>query len=432
MKKCLRRLMSFVVAICLCATLAPGTALAASPGADKLSMSIGLVSRSDDNYDVNYRVKLVISERYAKIVALNKEDSTFLKNLRFTCVLKDGLVEQMTAPAQSDFTFTGEGASNFDFVSVEKKNSDEVHIVYKLNEAVVDGWKTMKLADVKDALKKTMVMSSVKTVTDAQLDKAEEDDVIQTTGEVRISSVDGKIPHFNEETILAAKGATMARRTVADPDDTGVSKYLDTKNHKSFMAGDDKGNFRPNDCITRAEMAQVFYSLLKNKNVKITVKFDDVPENVWYSTAVNTLASLGRVAGVGNNKFDPNRLITRAEFATIAAGFAKDVENYFEFDDVPEGNWAYRGVTVSAVNGWICGVGDNKFDPNRPITRAEAATIVNHMLGRLGDDDAIEAGEGRQFPDVTKAHWAYEEIAEATTTHDYTINADRTKETWEK
>lgn len=433
MKKTLKKLTAIVLTVCLCAAAVPGAVLAASvPAADKLQMSIRLHERVDEAYDVNYTVKLVISEQYAKIVALNQGDSAFLKDLRFTCVLKDGLVEQMENPEPAHFIFSGPGAANFDFISVEKKNGDEIHIVYKLNEAVVDRWKTMKTADVKEALKQEMVMTSNKTVTDAQLDEAEENGIVQTNGEVRISAASGKIPHFDEKMIVAAEGTTMARRTVADPAQTGVSEMLETRTHIAYMVGDEKGNFRPNDSVTRAEVAQVFYALLKDKDVKITARFDDVEDTAWYSKAVNTLASLGKVSGVGDNKFDPGRFITRAEFATIAAGFAKDAGLFFEFDDVPESHWAYRGVNISVVNGWVSGVGDNDFAPDRPITRAEVATIVNHMLGRLGDDAAVDGGEARRFPDVTKSHWAWYEIAEATTEHDYTFDADHAHETWEK
>jgi len=432
MKRYFKRLVSIVATICLCATLVPGSVAASIPAAEKLNMSIGLISRSDDNYDVNYTVKLVVSEQYAKIVALNKADTAFLKELRFTCILKDALVEQMTNPSQDDFTFSGEGSANFDFISVEKKNGDEIHIAYKLNETVVDSWKAMKTADVKDALKKAMVMASTKTVTDAQLDEAEENGVLLTTGEVQISSADGKIPYFNEKNIVAAKGSAIARRTVADPSETGIDDYLITGEHIVYMVGDDKGNFRPNDSVTRAEVAQVFYALLKDKDVKITAKFDDVEDSAWYSKAINTLASLGRLSGVGDNKFEPNRAITRAEFAIVATGFAKGVEAEIEFSDVAEEHWAYRGVTIAAMYGWVSGIGDNEFAPNRPITRAEVATILNHMLGRMADKDAVDAGAGTQFPDVTKSHWAWYEIAEATTTHNYEQNADRTRETWKK
>ena len=310
----------------------------------------------------------------------------------------------------------------------------------------------MSTAEVKAALQQRMIMSSTQNVTEEQLSRAETNNMLQTESAIHITSEEGEIPFFEEESITAAEGTTVVTNpgvssgggggggsaVPEEPeepeiaDETGVSDMLITKEHITYMVGDNKGNFNPDASITRAEVAQVFYALLKDKTVKITAQFDDVDDSAWYSKAVNTLASLGKLSGVGNNKFEPNRSITRAEFAAIAASFAKDVDRYFEFDDVPESHWAYRSVTVAAVNGWVTGVGDNMFAPNRSTTRAEVATIVNHMLGRLGDDVAIDAGEGRQFPDVTKSHWAWYEIAEAATEHDYEFNADYTKETWKK
>ena len=227
-------------------------------------------------------------------------------------------------------------------------------------------------------------------------------------------------------------GGGSSRPDIEDPNITGVVNYLNTDDHFPFMVGDDKGAFRPNANITRAEVAQVFYALLKDKNVTITAGFDDVEEGIWYETAVNTLASMGIVAGVGDGKFEPERPITRAEFAAIAAKFAKKSYTGMKFDDVSEDHWAYPGICTAASYGWVTGIGDNKFGPMQKITRAEVATIVNHMLGRLGDWDAIDNGEGRWFPDVTKSHWAWYEIAEATTDHDYKFNQKRTEETWSK
>ena len=220
------------------------------------------------------------------------------------------------------------------------------------------------------------------------------------------------------------------RPAIADPTVTGVVDYLNTDSHSPFMVGDDKGNFRPNANITRGEVAQIFYALLKDKNVTITASFDDVESGIWYETAVNTLASMGIVSGIGDGKFEPDRPITRAEFAAIAAKFAKKSYAGVKFDDVAEDHWAYPGICTAASYGWVTGIGDNKFGPTQKITRAEVATIVNHMLGRLGDWDAIDNGECRWFPDVTKSHWAWYEIGEATTDHDYKFNSKRTEETW--
>lgn len=58
--------------------------------------------------------------------------------------------------------------------------------------------------------------------------------------------------------------------------------------------------------MTRAEVAQMFYNLLLDQDVEITKTFDDVPANAWYTKAVNTLASLDIISGVGDNKFEPS------------------------------------------------------------------------------------------------------------------------------
>jgi len=218
--------------------------------------------------------------------------------------------------------------------------------------------------------------------------------------------------------------------SAARPEDSGVSSTLNIEDHIAFMIGDDQGNFRPNASITRAEVAQIFYALLKDKNVPITVSFDDVDEDAWYAKAVNTLASLGAVKGVGQGKFAPERNITRAEFATIAANFAKQAKNPFDFADVDESHWAYPYISATAAYGWVAGVGNNSFEPDRGIMRAEAATIVNNMLGRMGDKDKIDAGLGRAFPDVDKSHWGWYEIGEASFAHKAVFNDAYTKETW--
>ena len=215
---------------------------------------------------------------------------------------------------------------------------------------------------------------------------------------------------------------------IADPDDTGVSGWLETGEHMAYMIGDDHGDFRPDANITRAEVAQLFYRLLRNQDVPVTETFSDVEEDAWYAHAVNVLASLGMVNGVGGNQFAPERAITRAEFAAIAARFAHASESGVTFSDVPESHWAYNEISTAAAYGWVNGVGNGRFAPDRLITRGEAAAMVNRMLGRLADKAAIDAGQARPFPDVDDSHWAWYEIGEATTEHDYTMGTEM--ETW--
>lgn len=208
----------------------------------------------------------------------------------------------------------------------------------------------------------------------------------------------------------------------ADPDDTGVSDQLNTEDHIQYLFGYPDGTFGPENNMTRAEVAQMFYNLLLDQDVEVTKTFDDVPANAWYTKAVNTLASLDIISGVGDNKFEPERSITRAEFTAMAMKFAvggEEGENIFS--DVDEDDWFYKAVVDSIQYGWIHGYGDGTFRPNNPITRAEVTAIVNNMLGRAADEDFVDehAEELTQFSDIEK-HWAYYHIVEATNDHDYT------------
>lgn len=242
-------------------------------------------------------------------------------------------------------------------------------------------------------------------------------------------------PKFGEVyivTVIRRVYNVAASVDLADPQVTGVASLLNTSDHIAFMTGDGNGNFRPDDSITRAEVAQIFYNLLQNQNVENTVTFNDVPAAAWYAKAVNTMASLGIISGVGNDNFAPNRAITRAEFAAIASRFAKKATSGIEFVDVAADYWAHEAISTAASYGWIAGVGNGMFAPAQQINRASVATMVNKMLGRLPDVDSIDAGAGRQFPDVSAYHWGYYQIAEATTAHNYMYNLDNTVEVWAK
>lgn len=209
---------------------------------------------------------------------------------------------------------------------------------------------------------------------------------------------------------------------VADPNDTGVADWLDTVNHNSYLNGYPDGTFQPGGNMTRAEVAQMFYNLLLNKDVAVTVSFSDVNSERWYATAVNTLASLGIITGVGNEKFAPERAITRAEFTAIAMRFAKlDKTGINIFSDVQQSDWFYDYVIGSIQYGWITGYSDGTFRPNATISRAEVTTITNRMLGRAADETYVNnhGSALRSFTDVTDTHWAYYQIVEATNSHEF-------------
>jgi uncharacterized repeat protein (TIGR02543 family) len=220
---------------------------------------------------------------------------------------------------------------------------------------------------------------------------------------------------------------------VSDPDDTGVSDWLNTKDHFSYFHGYETGTFYPEREMTRAEAAQIFYNVLLNQNVPITVSFSDVPEDAWYADAVNTLASLGFIKGIGANRFNPERSITRAEFTAIAMRFTNGGqlgENIFS--DIDEEDWYYEPVVRSIQYGWIKGYEDGTFHPNHTISRAEVTAVANRMLGRSADKTYINQNIEKLhlFPDVDRDYWAFYHIVEATNGHEYTKHDGL--ETWDK
>lgn len=201
--------------------------------------------------------------------------------------------------------------------------------------------------------------------------------------------------------------------TPKDPSETGVSKLLITDEKIAYMQGLEDGLFHGDDPITRAQVAMVFYRLLRTVEPTEAAPFADVPADAWYTTAVNTLADLGIVKGMTPTAFDPNAPITRAQFVTICARFAETVVEGYTFEDVDPGHWAEDYISTAAAFGWVNGVTEELFAPDRAIKRSEAATMVNRVLARMADRAYIDSLDVRCYPDVDPTYWAWYDINEA-------------------
>ena len=231
-----------------------------------------------------------------------------------------------------------------------------------------------------------------------------------------------------QETVPADE---LPNESLAQNDETGrrwttVADVLNTTEHSAYISGYTSGVFLPNAHVTRAEAAQMFYSLLLQKNGPRRQFFDT--DNAWFTTAVETIAGMGVVNGYPDGGFHPNDDITRAEFTTIAVGFDTLSPGALTFSDVPATSWAAPYISTAASKGWVSGMEDGTFHPNDKITRAEAVTILNKLLGRTPDTDIMEKPDAKNFYDVFPEHWAYANILEAATTHSY--YHDSTGERW--
>ena len=207
----------------------------------------------------------------------------------------------------------------------------------------------------------------------------------------------------------------------ADPVANGLSKLLLTEDHIAYMSGDENGNFDATRPVTRKETAQIFYNLLRNKEVETTTTFPDVPADAPYAQAVNAMAALGILKGDGQGNFRPDDTITRAEFVSVAARMATAVEGTHSFTDLAPAAWAEKDICTAVAYGWIDGYADGTFRPMDPIDRAQVAAVVNRMLQRQPDQAYLAAHPDtvKGFADMTKWHWYYYTVLEATNGHTF-------------
>ena len=206
-----------------------------------------------------------------------------------------------------------------------------------------------------------------------------------------------------------------------------VSQMLETEQHIAYIKGSDH-LFRPNSKLSRAEAVQMFYALLRDKDAP-QGEFPDIGSQ-WYAPAVKTMAGLGIIAGKGGY-FRPTHQITRAEFVTLATMCDTLLEGPYPqtFEDVPAGFWGTPYIATAVAKGWVKGKEDGLFHPNDYITRAEAVTVINKMLGRSPDARVQGFMDVPEFWDVDYKHWAYGQIVEAAARHSY-HHLDNGSEQW--
>lgn len=177
----------------------------------------------------------------------------------------------------------------------------------------------------------------------------------------------------------------------------------------SYISGYSDGTFRPDANITRAEVAKLFDNILTDIEVNSN-PFTDC--EMWAKDSILQLSSLGFVNGYSDSSFRPNNEITRAEFAKLITNILEIEEiplsSQSEFDDISN-SWAKNEIELCNKLGLVNGY-NGSFRPNDPITRAEAVTIINRLIGRK----LIISTGNSNFYDVPKRHWAYLQIINAT------------------
>ncbi len=199
---------------------------------------------------------------------------------------------------------------------------------------------------------------------------------------------------------------------------------LNTRDHFAYVQGYPDGTVKPAGSITRAEVAAILFRLMDADSRSLYYStasgFRDVDSTKWYNTYVATLNNAGVITDSRTGYFRPNDAITRAELAAMLAQFAEKKSAAIYFSDISAGYWAANAIALTANLGWINGYPDGTFGPDKTVTRAELMAMVNRATGRAPESaDALLPNMKTWKDNADTARWYYLDVQEATNSHTY-------------
>lgn len=203
--------------------------------------------------------------------------------------------------------------------------------------------------------------------------------------------------------------------------------------HKAYIKGYPDETVRPEGNMTRAEAITIVvrlqnYPLIESES---TV-FSDTGKNQWYNKYINAAYTAGILEEKAGDKIRPNEKITRGELAKLISYIDKKNDKNIKapFEDV-KGHKYENEINQAFANDRIKGYPDGTFRPDAYITRGEVTAIINRLYNRIGDEKFIDGNQGliKKYKDLDKSHWAYYELVEAYEGHEY-VRLANMREQW--
>lgn len=162
-----------------------------------------------------------------------------------------------------------------------------------------------------------------------------------------------------------------------------AASSVEKLHQEGIMNGINDTQFSPHTPMTRAQLATVLAKVINKPMVKQAFPFEDVLSNQWYFPSVKKMYGMGLIKGISETEFDPNRQITREEAAVILARtFDYSYKGLYSLPFGDKKNisaWAFNSVTALTQKG-VFALFQNQFQPKKAITRAELAVILHHVL----------------------------------------------------
>jgi len=211
--------------------------------------------------------------------------------------------------------------------------------------------------------------------------------------------------------IAAVSTAAHAAAFTDVPDDAWYSQAVDYAVSHGMFSGTGAGTFSPSTPMTRGMIVVVLSNVAKaDVSSAKDASFSDVQPSDWYADAINWAYEQGYVSGTGANTFSPNSVVTRAQIAVILSNYLHSINAALEedgnsaaFNDIAAiPSWALEGVKYMQAIGLMAGDSAGNFNPNKELTRAEAATVFMRMDQKLnGDTSSDSSSSGQSGTEIT-------------------------------
>ncbi|MFF2484516.1 S-layer homology domain-containing protein [Paenibacillus sp. NPDC058071] len=187
--------------------------------------------------------------------------------------------------------------------------------------------------------------------------------------------------------------------------------------HQRYILGYPDGTFKADRFLNRAELAAIIARLIGEYDAEAK-PYSDVPKSHWAYKYINTVTKHNIFQGGTDGKFRPNDPVTRGELAAVMTRYLKletGTPIELHYSDVKGSYWAAAAIESLYRNGMTTGYPDGTFKPLNGIIRSEAVTLINRMLYR-GPLTGVE----QTWPDIAPSFWAFGQIEEASVSHEST------------
>ena len=174
------------------------------------------------------------------------------------------------------------------------------------------------------------------------------------------------------------------------PSDFWAANSISTVTKANLMKGYSDGTFRPNQPMTREEVAALFNNITDDGAAAfLSSKFKDITSDRWSALAIESVARKNIISGYGDNTYKPEKYMSRQEFAVVADNYIHylgyTTEDPTALDSIAYGDqkfvapWAQDAVRELAYLGFTNYAPGTLFNPEKYVTRAEAAEIAYRM-----------------------------------------------------